>query len=801
MIDDLFNRARYAFLTGDLSQAEELCLRHVENQPEDTVGRLLLGSIYIKEAKLQSAQQVFEALTQDEPENPEAWINAALVYSKRGQLKTALRAAQKAYRLSGSRGDIIFNIGNIHKQLGELKKAEQIYRLSIEKQADFIPSYNNLALLLSDSGRADEAENIIKQGLRIDENHPVLHFNLAGLYRSGGKTELAVEEFKAALKLKPGWEECLLAIGDLKKDQNPKEASRMYERVLDLSPASAEASCRLGEIELTNGNTEGAEIIFSKILTAFPDFTPAAVNLAAVYYSRKNLPKAENLLRKHLAENSENHNLRILLSNILLDLGKYNEAFTNIRFVLDRNQNESRAWFAMARQFSLSGKKNKAINTYRKGLNISPDSHEDRMQFALLLKNQNKISSAIIECEYIHKQKPEEFAPALLLAKLYIEKQQFSRAASLLESICISHPDDIKLLLLYAETAKKAGDSGRALQAAEKLAAARNEDDEDFDISALNRNLEIYDEMAVEYAREYGSSWNRNLKILAKSFEPESKKIEEGSFLFDGLQDIAGEYVPIIDVGGIDPVIMFDEEEDELIITDEDEFIIPPEEDEDEPLKEEIEKHEEVTTTGGPGPGPTAPIASPTTPPAAAPPAPSAPINFGGPLTIRLETPPIIIKQQQLPPEPEPGEPEPEPAADVEEAPDEEIEEVYLPEPENDGAEDNIFSYLDKLTSFLPSDKKNEYNNSEARLKLAALKSRISGDPGLISRIQQNQLKRESVPVNLTTDRIGKTLGFMNSLTELLPDAGMAASLGARLKNILSRLDESGKEKVDEEKH
>lgn len=187
MTEDIFNRARYAFLTGDLSQAEKLSLRWVKENPENTTGRLLLGSIYIKEAKLQSAQKVYETLTKDEPENPEAWINAALVYRKRGQLKNALKAAQKAYRLSSDRGDIIFNIGNIHKQLGELKKAEQIYLLSIEKQSDFIPSYNNLALLLADSGRRDEAEKILKRGMRIDENDPGLHYNLAGLYQAKGQ--------------------------------------------------------------------------------------------------------------------------------------------------------------------------------------------------------------------------------------------------------------------------------------------------------------------------------------------------------------------------------------------------------------------------------------------------------------------------------------------------------------------------------------------------------------------------------------------------------------------------------------
>ena len=226
--------------------------------------------------------------------------------------------------------------------------------------------------------------------------------------------------------------------------------------------------------------------------------------------------------------------------------------------------------------------------TYRKGLNLEPDANDARLQFALLLKSLDKIDEAIIECEHIYNNNPEEFAPALLLAELYIEKERYKKASDILEILSAATPDDLKLLQMFAETARKAGLTEKALKAAEALAAAGDENAEDFDLDELTENLQLYDEMAVEYAKEYGSSWSRNLKALARTFEPEPKH-EEASFLFDGLQDIAGEYVPILDVGGIDPVILLDEEEEVLTLTDEDEFIPPPEDDEEPPV-EEIEK-------------------------------------------------------------------------------------------------------------------------------------------------------------------------------------------------------------------
>ena len=118
---------------------------------------------------------------------------------------------------------------------------------------------------------------------------------------------------------------------------------------------------------------------------------------------------------------------------------------------------------------------------------------------------------------------------------------------------------------------------------------------------------------------------------------------------------------------------------------------------------------------------------------------------------------------------------------------------------------DNLFGYLDKLTKFLPSDKRSEYNLSDARLKLAALKARMSGDPGLISRIQTTNRKAEpttaSEPekkVKLTKNKIGNTLNFMTGLTSALPDTIIAESLSNKLRSILSRLNSNTGEQEDD---
>jgi hypothetical protein len=69
----------------------------------------------------------------------------------------------------------------------------------------------------------------------------------------------------------------------------------------------------------------------------------------------------------------------------------------------------------------------------------------------------------------------------------------------------------------------------------------------------------------------------------------------------------------------------------------------------------------------------------------------------------------------------------------------------------------------------------------------------MSGDPGLIKRIEKSKQPQESriepeKPVKLTKDRIGNTLNFMSGLTNALPDSRIAESLSGKLKSILNKL-------------
>lgn len=60
-----------------------------------------------------------------------------------------------------------FAQGNAHYQLGHLQDAETAYRETLVRQTDFAPALNNLALLLAEQKRFDEAMSLARRAVEI----------------------------------------------------------------------------------------------------------------------------------------------------------------------------------------------------------------------------------------------------------------------------------------------------------------------------------------------------------------------------------------------------------------------------------------------------------------------------------------------------------------------------------------------------------------------------------------------------------------------------------------------------------
>lgn len=103
-----------------------------------------------------------------------------------------------------------------------------------------------------------------------------------------------------------------------------------------------------------------------------------------------------------------------------------------------------------------------------------------------------------------------------------------------------------------------------------------------------------------------------------------------------------------------------------------------------------------------------------------------------------------------------------------------------------------MFNSLRGLCSYLPAVKKNEFFSDLNRVKLDYVIDRLQGKPGLLAAAEALHTRGFIQPKKEITDKkrpIKSTLAYMNSLVEELPDKGHAEMLHNKIDSVISGLE------------
>lgn len=85
-----------------------------------------------------------------------------------GEYELALKAYKRAAVKHGLNVDVLSAIGSANLKLGRLNQAEEILRLAVEKDGDFVPAWNNLGVTLSNRGEYGEAALVFRTAFALD---------------------------------------------------------------------------------------------------------------------------------------------------------------------------------------------------------------------------------------------------------------------------------------------------------------------------------------------------------------------------------------------------------------------------------------------------------------------------------------------------------------------------------------------------------------------------------------------------------------------------------------------------------
>ncbi|HEX8470216.1 MAG TPA: tetratricopeptide repeat protein [Brevundimonas sp.] len=150
------------------------------------------------------ANRALQVLKVDE-RNGLAWHVLAICQEKAGQLAPALTSYDAALRLMPEDANIAHDLGRLAQRLGYLEIAEKLMLKFLAAEPGHVEGTNNLACVLRDEKRYDEAIDLLRNLIQIEPAEPTLWNTLGTVLSDQGQMAQSLTFFEEALRLDPAF--------------------------------------------------------------------------------------------------------------------------------------------------------------------------------------------------------------------------------------------------------------------------------------------------------------------------------------------------------------------------------------------------------------------------------------------------------------------------------------------------------------------------------------------------------------------------------------------------------------------
>lgn len=196
-----------------------------------------LGNILKEKNELQEAEELLSTAVHIQPDFAAAWMNLGIVQNSLKKFDKAEQSYWNAIKFRKKYPDCYYNLGRLYAELDRHVDALNAWRNATMLKPDHSLAWNNMVILLDNTGNLAQAELIGKEALKIiPKDHTIMfslanvlgkqqkykesegfflnalkinptaascHGNLAVLYHRWGKLDLAKKHYELSLKLDP----------------------------------------------------------------------------------------------------------------------------------------------------------------------------------------------------------------------------------------------------------------------------------------------------------------------------------------------------------------------------------------------------------------------------------------------------------------------------------------------------------------------------------------------------------------------------------------------------------------------
>jgi len=337
----------------------------------------LLGLTLAAAGDLMGAEVAGQQAVELDPDQAGAWNNLAVHLDAVGRSDEALAATQEALRRQPDFAEAHNNLGKILSSRGEAEAALAAFERALELRPRYLEALYNRGLALGDLQQLEAAEDAFTAVLRLDPDFVPAYGALGGLELARNRPQAAIEAFERVVELEPetveNWEilvKILAGVG------NAKAADDRLRRGLAIHPEAA-GLLRLQARSLAqSGRLDEAANLFERAIDSDPEQLAARVDLGNLRMTQGDSEGALTVFRAALAIRPDDDRLHHLVASTLLVTGEFEAARPHLEQAVRLNPSNTAATLDLARLSEQEGRTDEAAALYRTALQFDPQLDE-----------------------------------------------------------------------------------------------------------------------------------------------------------------------------------------------------------------------------------------------------------------------------------------------------------------------------------------------------------------------------------------------------------------------------------------
>jgi tetratricopeptide (TPR) repeat protein len=372
-----------------------------------------------------------------------------------------------------------FILSKLSAANGDSDGALTLMKKALDYNRDSSDVHLELAMLLGDAGKSQDAIAYAQEAARLDPQNPAPHWVLARLYLGArlnlnGEFGKAVQELETIRDLDPKNGNVYFLLGGVYQELNePEKSIQAYEKYQEIARDSDSGYFEIARYYSEHGNPEKAIDYLKKGLELRPDSLNSLSLLGKIYSDLGRTQQVISIYRKlnHLTE--DNPDLKQYLASLLYEEGEYPEAGELLEDVLGKNPGNGEAAILLGRVYIEQKKFSKALEILQSVGDKNPDLRKKALfHTGIAYKDNNEFPKAIKIFSDLLKETPDDTEEnrnnRLLfqyhLISIYQKEGKNAEAVSIAKENYDRNPENLRQGIFYAQTLADAGETDKSLQ-------------------------------------------------------------------------------------------------------------------------------------------------------------------------------------------------------------------------------------------------------------------------------------------------------------------------------------------------